>query len=193
MKTIILDTESNGMRPEQICQLAYVISDDGMVTGRNFFFSVDCMNEYALKKHKLSKKRLYDLSGARKFQSRFDEIYQDFDTADMLVGHNLAADVRMMKVEYSRCNAEFPLIKPFCTMKHYQTAMHLRGRTGQRKPPRLDELCRYFRITDERVEAAVSHIFGSHNAIAHDARFDATATYLCVYEAQQRGDIRGLI
>lgn len=194
MKTIVFDTESNGMQPEQVCQLSYIISEDGLVTGRNFFFSVDCMNDYAFKKHKLSKRRLYDLSGGRRFKDRFDDISRDFMDADMFCGHNVAADIRIMNVEFSRLNTRLPEnARHFCTMKHYDNAMHLKGKTGQHKPPRLDELCRYFLINRDEIEKACEHIFGRHGYMAHDARYDATATYLCISAAQRRGDIRGVI
>lgn len=193
MKTIILDTESNGMKPEQVCQLAYIVCDTGAVSGRNFYFSVETMNEYALKKHRLSKAKLYNLSHGRTFDQRFTEFWQDLVTADVMVGHNIAADMRMLEVEAKRLGLEMPKARTFCTMKHYQTAMHLRGRTGQRKPPRLEELCRYFHVGEVQIEKACQKIFGLRNAVAHDARYDATATYLCVYEGQIRGDIKGVI
>lgn len=193
MKTIILDTESNGMKPEQICQLAYIVSDGGAASGHNFYFSVDTMNDYALRKHRLSKNRLYHLSRGRTFDQRFTEFWSDLQTADFIVGHNVSADMRMLEVELKRLNLDMPKAKTFCTMKHYQTAMHLRGRTGQRKPPRLEELCRYFHVDELRIEKATQQLFGNRNAVAHDARYDATATYLCIYEAQLRGDIKGVI
>ena len=193
MKTIILDTESNGMKPEQVCQLAYIKCVGGAVSGHNFYFSVDTMNDYALKKHRLSKSRLFSLSSGRTFEQRFTEFWRDLVEADVIVGHNIAADMRMLDIEAKRLNLEPLQAKTFCTMQHYQTAMHLRGRTGQRKPPRLEELCRYFRVDDVRIEKACQKIFRRHNAVAHDARFDATATYLFIYEAQLRGDIKGVI
>lgn len=193
MKTIILDTESNGMKPEQVCQLAYIVVNCGAVYARNFYFVVDTMNDYALKKHHLSKCRLHTLSNGRSFDERITEFWSDLATADIIAGHNISADVRMLEVELKRLNLELPKAKLFCTMKHYQTAMHLRGRTGQRKPPRLEELCRYFHVDELRVEKATKQLFGIRNAVAHDARYDATATYLCIYEAQLRGDIKGVI
>lgn len=193
MKTIILDTESNGMKPEQICQLSYIICEDGEVRGRNFYFSVDCMNDYALKKHRLSKQKLYGLSRGERFKDRAELFYRDLSSADMVCGHNIASDMRVIDIELNRLALYTPQIRWFDTMKHYDNAMHLVGKTGQHKPPRLDELWRYFRIPEERIDRAVAQIFGPSHTMAHDARFDATATYLCIYEAQQRGDIRGVI
>jgi DNA polymerase-3 subunit epsilon len=193
LKTIILDTESNGMRPEQLCQLSYIIAEDGTLTGRNFFFSVSCMNEYAQKKHGFSKKRLYDLSHGRSFSYFLGEIREDFDDADLICGHNIASDVRMLKMSYLDGGIAFPKIREFCTMAHFDNAMHLVNKYGKHKPPRLEELCAYMGLTDEGIQAFCTEIFGKSAYRAHDARFDAAATYLCIQEGQNRGDLRGVI
>lgn len=193
MKTLILDTESNGMKPEQICQLSYIISEDGDVRARNFFFSVDCMNEYALKKHHLSKHRLYFLSEGKRFSDLLPRFIDDLMNADIFCGHNVAADLRMLDIELERNGLSLPHHNCFCTMKHYDTAMHLKGKTGQHKPPRLDELCHYFRLDDQKIMHACNMLYGNKRYLSHDARFDSTATYLCIYEAQLRGDVRGVI
>lgn len=192
MKTLFLDTEGNASKPEQMCQLAYVAVEDGNAIGRNFYFAVDCMNEHAYAIHGLSKYRLYELSGGKNFRQRFSEFSDDLLTADMLVGHNIKADVRCLNIEFGRCEIAYPQIQTFCTMKHYNHALHLRSRTGQRKPPRLDELCRYLGLKDDAIQQECAKIFGLSEYHAHDARFDATATYLCVREAQRRGDVMGV-
>lgn len=193
MRTIILDTESNGMRPEQLCQLSYIIAEDGSKSGRNFFFSVSCMNEYAQKKHGFSKKRLYDLSGGHGFEHFFSEFVDDFTGADLICGHNVAADTRIMKIAFSDAGFAFPNVRELCTMQHFDNAMHLKDKTGRHKPPRLSELCRYMGIKDERILQFCMEMFGKSAYRAHDARFDAAATYLCILEGQRRGDLRGVI
>lgn len=192
MKTLILDTEGNGSKPEQMCQLAYIVVEDGVAAGRNFFFAVDSMNDHAFDVHGLSKLRLYELSGGKSFVQRFSEFSADLLTADMFVGHNIAADLRCLNIEFGRCEMAIPQVKRFCTMKFFDNALHLRSRTGQRKPPRLEELWRYFGLKEDQIQQKCAEIFGLRDYRAHDARFDATATYLCVWEAQRRGDVKGV-
>ena len=193
MKTIILDTESNGMRPEQLCQLSYIIANDGHMAGRNFFFSVSCMSEYAQKKHGFSKKRLYDLSKGRGFTDQYDDFKADFESADMVCGHNIASDIRMLKLSYREADECFPVLQHFCTMRHFDNAMHLKDRCGHHKPPRLDELCGYMGIKNEQIQDFCKEMFGKSAYHAHDARFDTAATCLCILEGQKRGDVRGVI
>lgn len=192
MKTLFLDTEGNGGKPEQMCQLAYVTVEDGVATGRNFYFAVDSMNEHAFAVHGLSKYRLYELSGGKNFRQRFSEFSGELLAADMFAGHNVRADIRCLNIEFGRCEMALPQVRAFCTMKYFDNALHLRSRTGQRKPPRLEELCKYFGLKAAAIQEECARIFGLEEYHAHDARFDATATYLCVREAQKRGDVKGV-
>lgn len=193
MKTLILDTESNGMRPEQLCQLSYIIAENGSMTGRNFFFTVTCMNEYAQKKHGFSKQRLFELSRGRSFVDQLDEFRADFEGVDLICGHNVSSDTRMLKLAFSDAGITWTEPRKFCTMAHFDNAMHLKSKTGAHKPPRLDELCRYFCISQKEIEKYCVHKFGPNAYRAHDARYDAAATALCIMQAQERGDIRGVI
>lgn len=193
MKTLILDTESNGMRPEQLCQLSYIIAENGHNTGRNFFFTVTCMNDYAREKHGFSKMRLFELSRGRKFVDQFDEFRSDFEGVDLICGHNIAADTRMLKLSFEDAGAIYPKPKEFCTMAHFDNALHMKDKHGKHKPPNLGELCRHFRLSDEEIEKYCIHMFGPSAYHAHDARFDAAATCLCIMQAQERGDIRGVM
>lgn len=193
MRTIILDTESNGMRPEQICQLSYIISDDGQLTGRNFFFSVTCMNEYAQKKHGFSKMKLFQLSGGKDFPRCFGDIQGDFDHVDLICGHNISSDVRLMRLGWADAGFKWPNPREFCTMRHFDNALHAKNKNGKHKYPRLEELCRFYDINDEQIQQFCAEMFGKTAYRAHDARFDTAATYLCIVEAEERGDLRGVI
>lgn len=193
MKTIILDTEMNGTHRQDICQLSYIISIDGEMTGRNFFFSVPAMNPYAQKKHGFSKMRLHELSGGKTFVQRFDEFFDDFIDADLICGHGLSNDIRVLKLSFSDAGYGFPQTRTFCTMLHFQNATRTVNKYGKPKPPRLDELCEYMSLTKERILDFCVEVFGESAYRAHDARFDTAATYLCIQEGQNRGDVRGVI
>lgn len=193
MKTIILDTESNGMRPEQICQLAYVIAEDGMYTGRNYFFSVDCMNEYAQKKHGFSKMRLYELSRGRTFAQRADEFIEDFVDADLICGHNIKSDMRLLDLCFGDAGYKLPKIKTFCTMQHFDRAADSKNKHGKHKTPNLGEVCRLYNLTPETISDFCVTVFGPKAYKAHDARYDTAATLLCILNGQQNGDLMGVI
>ena len=71
MRIIVFDTEATSLTPGQICQLSYLCVDDGQVTGKNYFFSVDEMSEGSQEVHGLSMDMLEELSGGR-YSSRHD-------------------------------------------------------------------------------------------------------------------------
>lgn len=193
MKTIVLDTESNGMRREQICQLSYIVVEDNNVLGKNFFFSVDCMNEYAQKKHGFSKHRLYELSGGRSFVQRFGEFFDDFIDVDLICGHNISSDARILKLSFGDAGYGFPKCRQFCTMAHFDNAVNAKNRHGKHKQPRLDEVCAFFGVKEQDILDCCIELFGESAYRAHDARFDTAATYLCILEGQRRGDLKGVI
>lgn len=193
MKTIVLDTEMNGMPRQEICQLSYIMSVDGVRTGRNYFFTVASMNTYAQKKHGFSKHRLYELSGGRSFLERFYEFCDDFLDVDLICGHNVSSDLHVLRGSFADAGFQLPRVRAFCTMNHFDNAMHLTNKLGSHKPPRLDELCRYMGLTETQIQDFCKDMYGKSAYRAHDARFDAAATFLCIEEGQRRGDIRGVI
>lgn len=81
MKLVVFDTETTDLRPGQICQLSYLIAADGVVAGKNLFFSVDEMNESPEAVHGMSMEMLEELSGGERFEDRAQEIFDDFSPA----------------------------------------------------------------------------------------------------------------
>ena len=82
MKILMFDTETTGLRPGQICQLSYIVIDNSTkpydVYGKNFFFSVDYMEESAEQIHGFSKELLEELSGGVTFEECYHEFIEDF-------------------------------------------------------------------------------------------------------------------
>ena len=193
MKTIIFDTEGNGYKDEQICQLAYIIRDKGEHTSKNFYFAVSSMNPHAFDVHGLSKFKLEELSSGRHFIDNYAEILEDFSDADLLIGHNISSDISRLQIEFSRCGVNFKPNKKLCTMKFFNNAMKLSNKIGGKKYPKLSELCDYYHIDPRSVRYTCGVFFGDNNVSEHDARYDTTATYLAVLSAMQVGDIRGVI
>ena len=193
MRTIIFDTESNGYKDEQICQLSYIVRDGDAHRSENFYFSVSSMNPHAFAVHGLSKYHLEELSSGRRFFDDYARIFEDFNSADLLIGHNVSADIKRLQIEFSRCRINFKPKKQLCTMKYFGNALKLSGKNGRRKQPSLKELCEYYCITPEGIRQACETFFYICEAGEHDARYDTVATYLSVLAALDAGDIRGVI
>ena len=188
MKILVFDTEATA-RDGQICQLAYLMIDGETISGKNMFFAVDSMSADAQQVHGLSPETLRTLSGGQKFADRATEILADFADADLLVGHNISADVRMMQLEFSRLQMPWPETPTFCTMNRFTPILklkRLRG-PGSPKPPKLGELCDFYGITPDSIAAFCATHF-THSGSAHDARYDAAATYLSLRAATEKGD-----
>ncbi len=194
MKLIVFDTEATDLTPGQICQLSYLMVEDGRVTGKNMFFQVDEMSEGAQEVHGMSLEDLERLSGGERFEDRVDEIFADFQWADMLVGHNVAADDRYIRVEFERTGRKLKKKLTFCTMNYFTSATNLKRKVniGRPKPPKLEELWEHYGISTDDIAARSAEWFQGGGQ-AHDARFDTAATYMCLLEATKKGDVRGVL
>lgn len=194
MKLIVFDTEATDLVPGQICQLSYLMVENGSITGKNMFFAVDEMSAGAQAVHGMSIEDLDELSGGERFADRAQEIFEDFCSADRLVGHNVSADDKYIRVEFERLGMKLPKIKTFCTMNYFTCVVNLKRRinTGHPKPPRLEELVGFYQLTTEQVAEKAAQWFGGGGA-AHDARYDAAATYLCLEAGTRKGDLRGML
>lgn len=194
MNIITFDTEATDLTPGQICQLSYLMARDDRVTGKNLFFAVDYMGEGAQEVHGLTMDMLEELSEGRRFEDHAKEIFDDFSKADLLVGHNVAADDRYLKVEFDRLGMKLPRIRTFCTMNYFTSDAGLKRKVdiGRPKPPKLSELTDYFGISDDEIAARAQEWFGGGGRL-HDARFDTVATWLCLAAGARAGKIRGIL
>ena len=193
MRTIIFDTEATDLTPGQICQISCLLVDDGAVSGKNYYFTVDRMEPGAQEVHGLSMEMLEELSGGDWFEDRAQELYDDFSKAGLIVGHNVAADENYLRVELERAGLKLKRLNSFCTMNHATGVMNMARKvvTGRPKPPKLEELCAHYGVTDEAILAGCEVWFGG-GMQAHDARWDTAATYLCLKAAIGKGDLRGM-
>ena len=66
MKLLFFDTETTSVKPGNICQLSYITVDTSTkpqtTIGKNFFFTVDEMDEGAEAIHGFSLEKIYELS-----------------------------------------------------------------------------------------------------------------------------------
>ena len=191
MRIIVFDTETTSLKPGQICQLAYLIVEDGAVTGKNMFFTVDEMNERSQGIHGFSMEMLKELSGGLRFEDRAAEIHADFSAADVIAGHNVSFDIRFLTAEFERCALSMPKAKPFCTMNYFTGNMMMRRKfqAYRPKPPKLVELKEYFSLDDNEIEQNSEKWFGG-GAASHDARFDTAMTYMCLKAAEEKGILK---
>ena len=191
---IIFDTEATDLQPGQICQLSYLMLADGAVEARNYYFSVDDMSPGAQEVHGLSMERLHELSGDTWFEDKAEGILQDFNQARLLVGHNVAADERYLRVEMERAGLKLKKIPTFCTMNFASGIMNMQRKvvTGRPKPPKLSELAAFYGVSEDEVLAQTRALFKAEDAGLHDARFDTVMTWLSFAKALEASDLRGI-
>lgn len=193
MKLLFFDTETTGIKPGSICQLSYILTDTSTkpqtTTGKNFFFTVDEMNEEAEKIHGFSLEKLYELSHGMYFEDCFEDFLNDFIEADFIIGHNVQFDIKFLKHELLGLGENFAPKNIFCTMKYYKDICKILKSSGDFKNPKLEEVINFLNISKEKITQTADKLFmGSGNY--HDARFDTAATYLTVIEGIKQGYIR---
>lgn len=186
MSTLYFDTETTGIdENSQICQLSYIIEDGEILSCKNFFFEVDSMNEISLSIHKLSLEMLKLLSKGKRFGDCAEEIYNDFDNADLLVAHNIGFDIKMLKMEFARLNIDINFTNLFCSMKSMITYCKLPKRIGQGyKQPKLIELVDKYVQDKSQIENLAKKLFNI-NANYHDARYDVCAMYSALFNVRK--------
>jgi len=187
-KWISVDVELDGMHPSRIIQLSYIIIEGRRIRGKNFYFAAKAINRYARKVHGLSVYQLKKLSGGKGFEDHMDEIYNDFKDCKLIIGHDVAGDIKYIRREVQRYNVKLPEYEIFCTLKHYTEEAHipLKQNPNVLKPPRLEELCNHFGLTEAFIAEKCRKWYGGGDHY-HDARFDAAAAYLCMVVGEKLG------
>lgn len=183
---LYFDTETTGLHPGQICQLSYILQTKEKVVGKNFFFTVDYVEPSAQMVHGFSKQKLEFLSNGKRFADYFEQIRRDFESADLVVSHNVAFDFSFMRTEYERLNQIFKVKNEFCSMKKATPICCLKRSSGNGyKYPKLQELCSFTDVSDSEIQKIVKDFYGQDIGF-HDARFDTIAVYLCVNKLIQK-------
>lgn len=177
MKIVFFDTETTGFTPGQICQLSYIILEDGILHGKNHYFDVDFMPPGASAVHGLTKKLLALYSGGAVFKDKAAEVAEDFNHAGLLVAHNFRFDYIFLRTELERAGLPLLYKNDYCTMQRSTPVCRLIRNSGGYKYPKLDELVRFCGLNEQELSAAAENIFGEVKSF-HDARFDTAATYL---------------
>lgn len=192
MKMIFFDTETTGLRPGSICQLSYILIDTSLkptkTTGKNIFFTVEYVEPSAEKVHGFSVEKLYKLSNGKYFEDCLEEFLVDFQTADVIIGHNVNFDIKFLTSELEGCGEDFNCKHIFCTMNYYKNICNFKNSNNDIKAPKLEEAIKFLNIENSRIDILSKKLFDDTGSF-HDARFDTTATYLLVTEGIKRGYI----
>lgn len=192
MKMIFFDTETTGLRPGSICQLSYIFVDTSLkptkTTGKNIFFTVEYVEPSAEKVHGFSVEKLYELSNGRYFEDCLEEFLVDFQTADVIIGHNVNFDINFLTSELEGCGEDFNYKHIFCTMNYYKNICNFKNNHDAIKAPKLEEALRFLNIENSHIDTLSKKLFNETGSF-HDARFDTTATYLLVTEGIKKGYI----
>ncbi|SCJ97063.1 DNA polymerase III subunit epsilon [uncultured Clostridium sp.] len=196
MKLLFFDTETTSVKPGNICQLSYITVDTStkpqQTIGKNFFFTVDEMDEGAEAIHGFSLEKLYELSDGLEFFDQIQEFMRDFFDADFVIGHNVQFDVKFLKHEVDSLyqagmiDSNWEPKRTFCTMAYYKSICNIPSANGNGiKNPKLSEVIKYLGISDQTIADKADELFqGSGNY--HDARFDTAAVYLLVIEGMKK-------
>lgn len=192
MKMIFFDTETTGLRPGNICQLSYILVDTSVkpvkTIGKNIFFAVDYIEPSAEKVHGFNVETLYKLSNNKTFHDQLEEFLYDFQTADILIGHNVNFDIKFLTYELQNCNEILDPKHIFCTMNYYKSICNIKNSRNKCKPPKLEEVIKFLNIQNSYINTISKKYFNGTGSF-HDARFDTTATYLLVTEGIKKGYI----
>lgn len=132
--------------------------------------------------------KLLKLSNNKNFRDNFDTLKNDFDNADLLVGHNISSDLKFINSEYRQLGHNFRYNDSLCTMKHFTNICKISKSGGYGyKWPKLEELTRFLNIKDKEIIRSTEDIFYCKGIGYHDARFDTVATYLCYMKGLKGG------
>ena len=183
---IYFDTETTGLSPGGIIQLAYIMQDGENLTAKNFYFYNSYISPQSTLVHGVTVEKLHQLSGGKTFYDYADEIEADFEMADLVVAHNFPFDFNFMSTEFARCYKTFKFKEKLDTMRYFNAIVKIPKAGGKGyKYPKLCELASFFEIYDYDVSRLAIKLFKG-TGISHDARFDIAQTYLCVEEAKNR-------
>lgn len=179
-KKIFIDTETTGLSAysSQIAQLSYLIVEDGeILQAKNFFFTVDKVDEGAEQVHGLSKEILEELSKGKAFKDYAEEISRDF-TGKTVIGHNVNFDLGFLREELNRIGITLDIKNSFCTMHYYTDICRIGYNSyyGTYKWPKLEEVINCLGLNSKDIYNKTVSLFGESKEF-HDSRYDITATY----------------
>lgn len=179
---VYLDTETTGFVPGQICQLSYIIEDTDGVKAKNFYFTVDKIDDGAKAVIGKDESDYKELSDGKVFWDYADEIYEDLNDR-IVVAHNSKFDMNFMSIEFWRCGYVFKPAQVLCTMKYFKDIVKIPYKTNPNKfkDPKLSEVISSLSINEQAVSTMAKQLFNTtDDNLFHDSRFDTTAMWVAV-------------
>lgn len=183
---LYFDTETTGLAPGGIIQLAYIMQDNNEIVAKNFFFFQPYIERSATFVHGITAEKLAKLSNGKVFEDYIDEISCDFEKADLVVAHNFPFDFKFMSAEFERCYQTFHFKEKLDSMRYFCPFLKLKTASGRGfKYPKLCELANFFEVYDYDVtKLCIKHF--KDCGVSHDARFDIAQTYLALESAREK-------
>ena len=193
MSKIFLDTETNGLAPGQICQLAFIEENDNLqiISAKNYFFTPEWFPE------ELTIKFGRDLEWYKKASNNtliFDSLEEIADKlhGNTMVAHNAKFDAKFLEAEFVREGIDFEFealtkdansdIKCIDTMTEFKHKVRATQKNGNIKNPSLSDLCDWLQISPVKIADFAKQVFAVENSDwtfgAHDARYDTAAMYI---------------
>lgn len=184
---LYFDTETTGLRPGHIIQLAYILDYGDKISAKNFYFEVSYIEPSASFVHSITVEKLKELSKGRRFCDDIDEIERDFSSAKLIVAHNFSFDFGFMSQEFQNNLKTFRYNESLDTMRYFTPIMKLPRPNGKGiKYPKLEEFCAVNDVYPFEVDKFVKDYFSLHDKKSHDAAYDTVSMYLAVQNSREK-------
>jgi len=181
---MFLDTETTGFGSDaRVVQIAWLMADpDGHeLKSDNYVIKPVGFEipEEATKIHGITTQEAMD--GGEDLEPVMLKFLNDLARCNLLIGHNISFDIRMVTYEFARIGAiyNFEMIQKVCTMNKSTDYCALPSERKYYKKPKLQELH--------------MKLFGEEFKDAHDALGDVRATAKCYWELKKLGVINPII
>lgn len=186
MKKIFFDTETTGLTPGQIGQLAFIEElDTGEIKTGNYFFSVDYVTRGAFEVTGKDAEFYKEASEGAKFTDKATEIAERFSNST-LIAHNVDFDMNFLNMEMFRANASLVNCSKFDTMKYFADICKIPNPRNRNKykNPKLVEMVESFSINKDKIAEYCDKIFRNNSETFHGAMYDTTAMFI-VFKVHQ--------
>ena len=163
---LVFNAETTGLSPiaDQICHLAYIITDDmfNPLIAKKFYFAVDEMSYGAEQVHGLTQEKLKELSGGKGFKDCYKELYEDFMSVDLIATHNFIFFWDFMLWEFQKCDIyeeDFRNIQKICLMCRYKDILQIDIGYEDYKYPKFSEIEQFLNLEKEDVVEQSEGVF----------------------------------
>ena len=179
MNNIYFDTETSGLRPGQIGQLAVIIEGTDGIKAKNYYLDMKSIEPGAAEVTGRNLEFYHKASGGKIFKDYADEIENIFN-GNRIIAHNVQFDEAFLSMELFRVGKNFHIGQRFDTMTFFQPIMKLPSKNSKDlyKKPKLIELIQYLKINENEVAKYTSELFNIDSNSFHDAMYDTTSMYI---------------